>query len=96
MNELPTTLNGEPLDHNCLHCQLALPIKHFMARHPDKSKELIVKEMVETLAELLAVTGDSWSAVESYGRQAVYDLEHQTRVKYRAHLEHRRKAGVMR
>lgn len=94
MNALPTALDGTPLDHNCLHCQLALPIQHFMDRHPDKSKEQIVKELTETLAEVLAVCGDSWPAVRSYGRTVVDEIEAITRKKFQAHLEHRRKLGI--
>lgn len=91
MNALPTTLDGVPLDHNCLHCQLALPIQHFMDRHPEKSKEQIVKELAETLAEVLASCGDNWGAVESYGRAVILHLDAMTRVKFRAHVANRRK-----
>ncbi len=91
MNELPTTLDGTPLDHNCLHCQLALPIQHFIDRHPEKSKEQIVKELSETLAEVLAVCGDSWASVQSYGRTVVNELDRTTRMKFAAHEKHRRK-----
>lgn len=87
---LPTTLDGAPLDHNCLHCQLALPIQHFMDKHPDKSREQLVRELTETLAELLASCSESWHGVESFGRQAVDYLDRVTRTKFAAHERYRR------
>jgi hypothetical protein len=68
---LPTSLEGEPLDHNCLHCQLALPVQHFMTKHPEKSREDVVKEATEMVAELIASCGE-WNVVTTY-RDAALD-----------------------
>jgi hypothetical protein len=61
----PKTLEGEPLDADCLHCQLALPVQHFMDKHPLKSREDLVREACEMLAELIASCG-AWSVVVTY------------------------------
>lgn len=89
---LPTTLEGEPLDHNCLHCQLALPVQHFIERHPDKSREDLIREACEVVAELVASCGPEWSAVESYGQLAVDALKMLVREKHKAHDRYRRRS----
>src|SRR5579872_7411976 len=49
----PTTLEGEPLDHNSLHDWLALPVQHFIDKHPDKKREELIREACEVVAELV-------------------------------------------
>lgn len=68
---IPRTTDDSPLDPNCLHCQLALPIQHFIAKHPEKSYEDLIREACESVAELVAATGD-WAVAVTY-REAVMD-----------------------
>jgi len=87
---LPTTLDGQALDHNCLHCQLALPVQHFMDRHPDKSREDLIRELCETVAELVASCGHDWPTVRPYGQLAMDSLNEAIREKFVAHDRARR------
>lgn len=85
----PKSIDGEPLDPNCLHCQLALPVQHFMDRHPEKSREDVVKEACEMLAELIASCG-SWDVVVTYLDSAEEYLPQIVRAKWESFQEYQR------
>ena len=87
MSALPQTVDGSRLDHQCLHCQLALPVQHFMDRHPEKSREEIVKEMAETLAELVASASPEWRATENYAQIALRAFADHVRTKFSAYIK---------
>jgi len=87
---LPATLDGEGLDHNCLHCQLSLPVQHFIERHPDKPREDLIREACELVAELVASCGHNWSGVRPYAQLAKDVLQGEIKSKFDAHERARR------
>ena len=87
---LPVTLDGDPLDHECLHCQLALPVQHFMDRHPDKKREDLIREACELVAELVSGCGHDWNGVRPYAQLARDSLSDQIKNKFAAHERARR------
>lgn len=87
---LPTTMDGEPLDHNCLHCQLSLPVQHFMDRHPEKPRDELINEACEMVAELVASCGHDWSSVRPWGQLAMDSLGEAIKSKFAAHERARR------
>ena len=85
----PRSIDGEPLNPNCLHCYLALPVQHFMDKHPEKSREEVIKEACEMLAELVASCG-AWDVVTTY-RESVMDyLPQIIRAKWESYQEYLR------
>jgi hypothetical protein len=86
----PTTLEGEPLDHNSLHDWLALPVQHFIERHPDKTREQLIREACEVVAELVASCGHNWAGIRPYGQLAMDALHEAIPEKFKAHERVRR------
>jgi len=87
---IPTTIDGEPLDHNCLHCQLSLPVQHFMDKHPDKPRDELISEVCEVVAELVSSCGHDWKSVRPWGQFAMDSLNQAIRQKFEAHDRIRR------
>jgi hypothetical protein len=85
--EPPKSIDGEPLDPNCMHCHLALPVQHFMDKHPEKSREDIVKEACEMLAELVASCG-GWDVVLTYQESVMDYLPQIIRSKWESYQEY--------
>lgn len=76
---LPRTVDGTALDHNCLHCQLALPIQHFIDRHPEKLREQLIIEMCEVVAELIGSSTPNWidaKRLVRFANEQVHDQAH--------------------
>ena len=86
----PTTLEGEPLNPKSIHDWMALPLQHFLDKHPDKPREEVINEMCEIVAELVNSCGHNWSMVEPWGRFAVDSLSQAIRDKFAAHERARR------
>ena len=86
----PTTLEGEPLNPNCAHCWLSLPLQHFMDKHPDKPRDELIGEMCEVVAELVASCGHDWSGVRPWGEFALQSLNEAIKSKFVAHDRARR------
>jgi hypothetical protein len=87
---LPGTLEGTPLDHNSLHDQLALPIQHFIEKHPNKSKQDLVAEVCEVVAELVCSSGFDWPTVRHMGDFALQTLSQEIPRKFHIHDRIRR------
>lgn len=87
---LPGTLEGTPLDHNSLHDQLALPIQHFIEKHPDKNTQQLVAEVCEVVAELVCSSAHDWPSVRHMGDFALQTLSQQIPRKFKVHDQIRR------
>jgi hypothetical protein len=83
-NAPPRTVDGTALDHDCLHCQLALPIQHFIGRHPNKSREQLIIEVCEVVAELVASSTPVWYDARNMANFAVQQLNDQVYRKFQA------------
>lgn len=90
LGPMPATLDGEQLDHNCLHCHLSLPVQHFMDRHPEKAREDLIREACEMVAELVVSCGHDWNGVKPYSRLAMDALDAEIKRKFTAHERARR------
>lgn len=87
---IPRTLEGEPLDNTSLHDWLALPVQHFIEKNPGKTREALIREACEVVAELVASCGHTWSAVRPYGQLAMESLNDAIPEKFKAHDRARR------
>lgn len=87
---MPQTLDGEALNPNSLHSWLALPVQHFMDKHPEKTREELIREACEMVAELVASCGHEWSGVRPYGQLAMDALNEAIPAKFQAHQRARR------
>jgi hypothetical protein len=88
---LPGTLEGTPLNQNSLHDQLALPIQHFIEKHPGKSQRELVAEVCEVVAEMVCSTGYDWPSVRHMGDFALQTLSQEIPRKFQVHDQIRRK-----
>lgn len=79
-------------DHNCLHCQLALPIQHFIDKHPDVTREELIRQAAEMIAELIGSATPEWTDARRLLRYAVQELHDQVPRKFSAFEEMRRRA----
>lgn len=86
----PGTLEGEPLNPNSLHDWLALPIQHFIDKHPDKPRDELITEACEVVAELVNSCGHDWPRVSRWGQFAVDSLTQSIKDKFAAHDRVRR------
>ena len=86
----PATLEGEPLNPNCTHCWMSLPLQHFMDKHPDKPRDEIISEVCEVVAELVSSCGHDWKSVRPWGQFAMDSLNQAIRQKFEAHDRIRR------
>lgn len=80
----PRTVDGAALDHNSLHDHLALPVQHFIDRHPEKSREQLITEVCEVVAELVGSSTPSWVDARKLMRFAIDQLNDQCYLKFRA------------
>jgi hypothetical protein len=87
---MPTTLEGEPLDNTNLHDWLSLPISHFIDKNPSKSRQELIEEACEVVAELVASCGHDWPTVRPYGQLAMDALNQAIPEKFKAHDRARR------
>jgi hypothetical protein len=81
---MPQTIDGEKLDHNCLHCVLALPVQHFIDRHPDRTREQLITEVCEVVAELIGSSTPHWGEARSLRQFAVEQINKQVYRKFEA------------
>lgn len=87
---MPQTLEGEPLDNTNLHDWLSLPISHFLDKNPQKTREALIREACEVVAELVASCGHDWHGVRPYGQLAMEALNEAIPEKFKAHERVRR------
>lgn len=80
----PRTVDGFALDHNSLHDHLALPIQHFIDKHPEKSREQLITEVCEVVAELVGSSTPSWPDARKLAKFATDQLNDQVYLKFRA------------
>lgn len=80
----PRTVDGTALDHNCLHCQLSLPIQHFIERHPEKLREQLIIEVCEVVAELVGSSTPDWADARRLAKFATEQLNDQVYRKFKA------------
>jgi hypothetical protein len=64
--------------------QLALPIQHFIDKHPDKSREQLITEMCEVVAELVGSSTPSWADARKLAKFATDQLNDQVYLKFLA------------
>lgn len=86
----PATLEGEALNPANLHDWLSLPVQHFIDKNPDKSREDLIREACEVVAELVNSCGHDWAGVRPYGQLAMDALNEAIRAKFIAHDRARR------
>lgn len=91
----PRTVDGTALDHNCLHCQLALPIQHFIERHPEQTRDQLITAVCEVLAELVGSSTPDWIDARKLARFATEQLNEQVYRKFKA-FERLRQAPALR
>ena len=87
---MPHTLEGEPLNPANLHDWLSLPVQHFIDRNPNKSREELIREACEVVAELVNSCGHDWATVRPYGQLAMDSLNEAIPEKFKAHDRARR------
>jgi hypothetical protein len=80
----PQSIDGEPLNPNSLHDWLCLPIQHFMDRHPEKTREQLVREVCEIVAELIGSSTPHLVDARRLGRMAADELRAQVDRKFRS------------
>ncbi len=84
VNGPPKTVGGEALDPNSLHDWLALPIQHFIDGHPHKSRDELIGELCEVLAELIGSSTPSWVDARKLTRRAIDQMQEQVQRKFKA------------
>lgn len=87
---LPTTLEGESLDPTNFHDWMAMPIQHYIDKNPNKSREELIREACEVVAELVASCGHDWAGVRPYAQLAMDALHETIPEKFKAHDRVRR------
>jgi hypothetical protein len=80
----PRTVDGTALDHNCLHCQLSLPIQHFIERHPEKTRDQLIREVCEVIAELVGSSTPNWNDARKLAKFATEQVNDQVYAKFKA------------
>jgi len=80
----PRAVDGSQLDPSNLHDWLALPIQHFMDKHPEQTREEILDNMAEVLAELIGSSTPSWLDARRLLKRTVDCLTEQTQRKFKA------------
>ena len=84
--DIPRTAEGQALDHNCLHCWLALPVQTFMDRNPKATAEQLIGQAAELVAELVAhAAGSNERQLERWRRYAQSALQDWVTNKAAAH-----------
>ena len=88
--QMPASLDGEPLNPANLHDWLSLPVQHFIDKNPNKSREELIREACEVVAELVNSCGHDWSTVRPYAQLAMEALNGAIPEKFKAHDRARR------
>lgn len=92
--KLPQAVDGQALDSNSLHDWLALPVQHFIDRHPEKSRQQLINEVTEVVAELIGSSTSEWRDALRMTDRAKRHLEEQVGRKWRTFVQLRANGGL--
>ena len=81
--QAPKSVDGQALDRNSLHDWLALPVQHFMDQHPNKTRQELINEVAEVMAELIGSSTTNWRDALRMTDRAKRHLEDQVGRKWR-------------